>query len=380
MGKGSNQQMNLIDKRTASVLFTILVFTLLITLIYQARQALIVFIFAILFGYLLNPIVGRFQACLRVSRGLAIAATYLSLGIAIAAFWITAGPRIFTEGVRLGKELPALMENVASGQIVQQFGGQHGWDYRTQVQVQRFLADHRDVMIQYAQIIANRAAALAGSLMWLLLIPILAAFLLKDDARFANTFVGLIKGSQKRGFLTLVLNDLDAMLASFIRAQLLLAALALVAYTTFLLLARFPYSFALGATAGLLEFIPFVGPLVAILLIVGMAIMTGYAHWLMVVVFLIVWRGIQDYVTSPYLMKRGLQLHPLAVILGVLVGGEIAGVMGLFLSVPIIAGLRITWKAWKLEPGKTDVSPAQSGNLGFQVGIPKGYGINPNTG
>ena len=372
--------MNLIDKRTASVLFTILVFTLLITLIYQARQALIVFIFAILFGYLLNPIVGRFQACLRASRGLAIAATYLLLGIAIAAFWITAGPRIFTEGVRLGKELPALMENVASGQIVQQFGGQHGWDYRTQVQVQRFLADHRDVMIQYAQIIANRAAALAGSLMWLLLIPILAVFLLKDDARFANTFVGLIKGSQKRGFLTLVLNDLDAMLASFIRAQLLLAALALVAYTTFLLLARFPYSFALGATAGLLEFFPFVGPLVAILLIVGMAIMTGYAHWLMVVVFLIVWRGIQDYVTSPYLMKRGLQLHPLAVILGVLVGGEIAGVMGLFLSVPIIAGLRITWKAWKLEPGETDVSPAQSGNLGLQVGIPKGYGINPNTG
>src|ERR1051326_6740338 len=380
MGKGSNQQMNLIDKRTASVLFTILVFTLLITLIYQARQALIVFIFAILFGYLLNPIVGRFQACLRVSRGLAIAATYLSLGIAIAAFWITAGPRIFTEGVRLGKELPALMENVASGQIVQQFGGQHGWDYRTQVQVQRFLADHRDVLIQYAQIIANRAAALAGSLMWLLLIPILAAFLLKDDAHFANTFVGLIKGSQERGVLTLVLNDLDAMLASFIRAQLLLAALALVAYTTFLLLARFPYSFALGATAGLLEFIPFVGPLVAILLIVGMAIMTGYAHWLMVVVFLIVWRGIQDYVTSPYLMKRGLQLHPLAVILGVLVGGEIAGVMGLFLSVPIIAGLRITWKAWKLEPGETDVSPAQSGNLGLQVGIPKGYGILPNTG
>jgi predicted PurR-regulated permease PerM len=345
--------MNLIDKRTASVLFTILGFTSLITLIYQARRPLIAFIFAILFAYLLNPIVAHFQAWLRASRGLAIAATYLSLGIAIAAFWITAGPRIFTEGVRLGKELPTLMENVGSGQIVQQYGSRLGWDYTTQAQVQRFLVDHRDVVIQYAQILANRAAGLAGSLMWLLLIPILAAFLLKDNAHFADTFLGLIKANQQRAFFRSLLNDIDSMLAQFMRAQLSLAMLGLAAYTTFLLLARFPFAFALGATAGLLEFIPFVGPLVSAVLILGMAILTGYAHWLAVAVFLILWRGIQDYVTSPYLMGRGLQLHPLAVIFGVLVGGEIAGIVGLFLSVPIIASLRIIWKAWKLYPGET---------------------------
>lgn len=356
--------MNLLDKRTASVLFTILVFTLLMALIYQARRPLTAFIFAILFAYVLNPIVARFQGWLRASRGLAVAATYLLLGIAIAAFWITAGPRIFTEGVRLGKALPELMENAGSGQIVQQVGSRLGWDYTTQVRVQQFLIDHRDVMIQYAQIVVDRAAGLAGSLMWLLLIPILAAFLLNDDAHFAATFLGLIKGKQQRGFFRSVLKDLDTMLARFIRAQLLFAALGLVAYTTFLLLAQFPYAFALGAIAGLLEFIPFVGPLVAFLLILGMAILTGYAHWLAVIVFLIVWRGIQDYVTSPYLMGRGLQLHPLAVIFGVLVGGEIAGVVGLFLSVPIIAGLRIIWKAWRLRPAENDISRAQYGSFG----------------
>src|SRR5205085_7590403 len=173
-----------------------------------------------------------------------------------------------------------LMENVGSGQIVQQYGSQLGWDYTTQVQVQRFLADHRDVMIQYAQIIANRAAGLAGSLMWLLLIPILAAFLLKDNAHFADTFLGLIKANQQRAFFRSLLNDIDAMLAEFMRAQLLLAVLGLAAYTTFLLLARFPFAFALGATAGLLEFIPFVVPLVSVVLILGMAILTGYVLWL----------------------------------------------------------------------------------------------------
>jgi predicted PurR-regulated permease PerM len=69
--------MNLIDERTISVLFTILIFTSLIALIYQARRPLTAFVFAILFAYLLDPIVARFEASLRASRGLAIAGAIL---------------------------------------------------------------------------------------------------------------------------------------------------------------------------------------------------------------------------------------------------------------------------------------------------------------
>jgi predicted PurR-regulated permease PerM len=82
-----------------------------------------------------------------------------------------------------------------------------------------------------------------------------------------------------------------------------------------------------------------------------------HTHWVVVLAFLILWRGIQDYVTSPYLMGRGLQLHPLAVIFGVLVGGEVAGVVGLFLSVPVMASLRIIWKAWRLQQGGKSAAP-----------------------
>jgi predicted PurR-regulated permease PerM len=357
---------NLIHKYTASVLFTVLVFAALLAVIYQARRPLTAFIFAILFAYLLDPLVGRFQNGLRGSRGLAIAATYLLLGVAIGAFGITIGPRIFKEAERLGRELPELMENVGSGQIAQQFGSQRGWDDKTQLQVQQFLSGHRDEITQYAQIVANRAAGLAGSLMWLLLIPILAAFLLKDHSHFAEMFLQLIEGNQQRLFFSSLLNDLDAMLATFIRAQLSFAALGLVAYTSFLLLAQFPYAFALGPIAGLLEFIPFVGPLVTALLILGMAVLTGYTHWFAVLVFLILWRGIQDYITSPYLMGRGLKLHPFAVICGVLAGGEIAGVVGLFLSVPVMASLRIIWKAWRLQPAGNEISRG-SGSSGWNV-------------
>jgi predicted PurR-regulated permease PerM len=337
--------MNLIHRRTVSMLTTILVFVALLALIYQARRPLISFTFAILFAYLLNPLVSRFQTWFRGSRGLAVAATYLLMGVVITVFGITVGPRIFRQGKRLVQELPVLMENVGSGQIAQQFGSRRGWDSETQLRVQLFLSGHRETIAQYAQLLADRVGGLAANLIWLLLIPVFAAFLLNGHEHISGGFLKLLEGSRQRRFFTLLLKDLDAMLATFIRAQLTFAALGLVAYTSFLLLAQFPYAFVLGTIAGLLEFIPFVGPLVTILLIMGMAVLTEYRHWLIVLVFLLLWRGIEDYVISPSLIGRRLKLHPLAVLFGVLVAGEIGGVPGLFLAAPIIASLRIIWKA-----------------------------------
>jgi predicted PurR-regulated permease PerM len=66
----------------------------------------------------------------------------------------------------------------------------------------------------------------------------------------------------------------------------------------------------------------------------------------LVLVFVGVWRLIQDYVNTPYFMSEGLELHPLAAIFGILVGGEVFGIPGMFLSIPVIAGLRIVWHTW----------------------------------
>jgi len=61
-------------------------------------------------------------------------------------------------------------------------------------------------------------------------------------------------------------------------------------------------------------------------------------------VFVIAWRFVQDYVTSPMVMGRGIEIHPALVIFGVIAGGEIAGPIGMFLSIPVLAGLRVVWR------------------------------------
>jgi predicted PurR-regulated permease PerM len=346
--------MALIDKKTAHVLFTVLLFAAVLALAFAARKMLIIFLFAMLFAYLLEPVVSRVQSWVRNSRIRAIAVVYLLLVILVIIFLSTAGPRIVQEGQKLSQSLPALSERIGSGQIAFQIGQKRGWSQETSVRVQQFLVEHRVEVLSRVQTYAGQAAAYAPSLGWIVMVPILAFFLLKDKSEFANAALDLIDSRREQKFLRGIMNDVDVMLAKYIRAQLLLAILGWIAYTAFLWIMRVPYTFILAAIAGVLEFIPFVGPLITAVLILTVSFFSGYPHWLAILIFILIWRGVQDYVNAPYVMGEGLELHPLATIFGILVGGEVAGVVGMFLSIPILAALRIVWHNWRRHQAVKD--------------------------
>jgi predicted PurR-regulated permease PerM len=107
------------------------------------------------------------------------------------------------------------------------------------------------------------------------------------------------------------------------------------------------YGVVLAAVGGALEFIPVVGPLVTAVMIVFIAAVTGYKHMLLLLLFLGAWRVVQDYVNAPRIMGRQTELHPLAALFGVLAGAEVGGVVGVYLSIPIMATLRIVWRHWQ---------------------------------
>jgi predicted PurR-regulated permease PerM len=95
---------------------------------------------------------------------------------------------------------------------------------------------------------------------------------------------------------------------------------------------------------GLLEFIPVVGWMSTFAAIVGVGIV-NHAHWLWMAALLGIWRAIQDYYVAPKIMGRQLKIHPLAAILAVLVGAQVGGIVGIYLAVPVIATMRVIWRA-----------------------------------
>ena len=355
--------MTIIDSRTSRVLFTAFLFAVGFGFLYAARRTLILFLFAILFAYLINPAVVRLEKVLH-SRAWAITVIYLLLLLGLGLFGFLVGPRIARQSTRMGSQLPGLMDKASTGQlsgqigqIAEQIGTQRGWSQGTQKQIQAFLLSRRDYLSRLAQAIGVRVAQAVQQLWVLFLVPILAIFFLRDGANVHEVLVALVQSRSQREFLQDVLQDLNQMLAQFIRAQLTLAALSLVAYAAVLGALRVPYALMLGTLGGAMEFVPVAGPLLAGTAMMVVAVLAGYEHWALLLLFLVVWRMVQDYVISPRIMGESVELHPLAALFGILAGGEIAGVLGVYLSIPVMASLRIVWRRWRIYAEKRKFGP-----------------------
>ena len=338
------------------MLVTVLLFALGMGFLYVTRDTLIAFLFAIFFAYLMSPLVNNLEKLLK-SRGLAIAVIYTLLLALVIVFFVIVGPKVTREAARLGQALPGLLEKLSSGEITDKLEQQHGWSHGTTVVVQGFLVSHQSDITQLVQRVGLRTADVAKQAWLLFVVPLLSIFFLKDGRAFSEFLLTTIQSRPQREFLQNVLNDLNQMLAHFIRAQLTLAALSLVVYSAFLGIMGVQYALVLGTIGGVLEFIPVVGPLFAGLTIVTVALLTSYPHWLVIVIFLVVWRGIQDYVSSPHIMGESMELHPLAAIFGVMAGAEIAGILGIYLSIPVMASLRIVFRRWRLYTEKKKFGP-----------------------
>jgi len=203
---------------------------------------------------------------------------------------------------------------------------------------------HLPQVVDYAQDALTSALAWLSAAWVVLLIPIFAFFFLRDAERIADAVTGLVGDAGRRQLSVTIALDLHSVLGEYLRALILLCSLTFVVWSALFLLAGVPYALVLAALGGTLEFLPVLGPLVAGVIAIAVAFFGGFSHPWLLALFVLAWRLTQDYVSSPLIMGRGVELHPGLVIFGVLAGGEVAGPAGMFLSVPVMAGLRVVWR------------------------------------
>jgi predicted PurR-regulated permease PerM len=105
----------------------------------------------------------------------------------------------------------------------------------------------------------------------------------------------------------------------------------------------------LGVLAGILEFIPVAGWMTAAVIIVTAGVLT-HSHWIWMLALLVVWRILMDYGISPRVMGHELEIHPLLAIFTLMVGGAVGGIVGIYLSVPLVAALRVIYRKFASPP------------------------------
>jgi predicted PurR-regulated permease PerM len=324
--------------------------------LYRLRSVLLLLVLAVFFAYLVAPLVRVLRRPIS-ARGrhfvlplpLAIGAIYVAIFGSLAVAAILLLPVLNREIAELAKETPGYLARAQDQWRL----WQAGYQIRVLPGELREAVDramHQGVTAGETYVTGDLLPRIGGwltSLPWLMLVPILAFFLLKDARLLRDLALRILPRGRLRSRGVVFLGELNETLAACIRAQVTACLLIGVVCTTAFLVIGVPYAMVLGIAAGVLEFIPLVGPLTIGVVASSFAAFHSLAQVIVVLLFLVVLRVVQDYVVYPKIVCRGVQMHPLAVILAILCGAAVGGLMGVFLAIPAVAVLTVTYRHYR---------------------------------
>lgn len=334
-----------VEPKTVRHTWSVVITLAAVAFAYFAWQAILIFILAIFFAYMIAPVVSmldRFHQQ-RIPRSFSLVVVYVALLAVILAGIATVAARASEEAANLISKLPELAEgakklsNAPLPRWIEPFRGQILDVLQQQVQggLEHFLPALRTTL--------GHVLSAIGNIGFVILVPILSFFFLKDAKEIREWLLDTAWRLDRRAFAESLVADMHAMLGQYIRALVLLSLATFVAYELFFAVIDVPYRSLLATIAAVLEFIPVVGPLTAAVVACVVALISGYQHVLWMVIFFLAYRLFQDYVLQPILYSAGIELHPLLVMFGALAGEQVGGVMGMVLSVPVLASLRLLW-------------------------------------
>jgi len=332
-----------IDQRAARATWTAALVLLLLGLVYLIRQTLLIFVVALLLAYLLYPLMDwidrRIPSHTRIP---ALAITYLLVIAVVVSLTVFVGSIAAEQAASLAKQAPALIERIRQNPVP---GPAAVTNVRNQITglIEDQLRKHYDQLTALIPQLTFRVLSASRNLIYIVIVPILSFFILRDGRRIRDGILEMVGSGSGRDAADDILMDIHHLLLEYMRALLLLCCSTLVIYAIGFSAMGLPFALLLAAIAFPLEFIPLVGPLTAAVIIFAVSAISGFPHLILLIVFLGVFRIFQDYVLNPRLMSRGVELHPLLVIFGVLAGGEVGGVAGIFLSVPVLALIRLLY-------------------------------------
>lgn len=292
------------------------------------------------FYYLLRPLVDMMHKR-KMNRTAAVLLIYLVISLITVGFVLGVWPLLRSQFVGFVESLPDLLNMLGtqmkeleeSGVIAQFFP-----------EGTNILSKVTDIINQGLTVVTNYLASLvsffSSFVMILFVAPIMLFFMLKEGNKFGETIVRFLP-RRFRDEGTNMLDEIDDSLSGFIVGRVLTnVALGILMYIGFLIIGL-PYALLLTVVSVIMNFIPFVGAIVSSIPIVIIAFIQEPSMAIWALVIILVAQQIQDNVLAPYIMNKTLDIHPITTIVVVLVGGDIGGLIGMLLAIPIYMIVKI---------------------------------------
>ncbi|EAX46775.1 protein of unknown function UPF0118 [Thermosinus carboxydivorans Nor1] len=319
-------------------------------LLSKATAIYLPIILATILAFVLNPVVNwlcslslgpKKQACSRpvaILLGFFLAALLLSL---MATYILLPFAQ---ESDKLADSLPALLIKIRTlTSTIEYRANMAEVPDNVRVLIDEGLARAAAFSVELAQRAINAFIGFASQVVELIVVPVLTYYFLKDWRDLKRMAVDLFPAGM-RGKATVVIEEMGTVVSKYVRGQVLLSIIMGFIVFSGMYLLGLDYPLVLGLLAGLTEFIPIIGPIIGAIPAVLLAYATEPALALKVIIFYFLAQQLENHIILPKIMGHTIDLHPVFVMVSLLIGGQLYGIMGMMLAVPVAAILRVLLK------------------------------------
>ncbi len=298
--------------------------------------------------FLLEPLVKVFEQRLRIPRLVGALLGLLVMAAVIVAVGALVWPTVQEQGAELIAQLPDLYVSVVDW--IREAAVRLGIDiqgFLSQQAIEDWLRDPANQATIQELLFGFGAGAgvvlrgVAETIAVMGLAPILAMYILMDLKKFQTHSLELTP-PRLRPEVAYVGGEVGTAMGSFVRGQLLVALIVGIGSSFGMWIIDLPFWLIIGIIAGFLNMIPFVGPVVGGALAALVALLNGdpwQAFW--AVVIMIVVQQIDNHLITPMVQRARVNLSPLVIVLALIIGGALAGLLGVLVAIPVTAAIRI---------------------------------------
>lgn len=296
------------------------------------------FLIACLIAYLLYPVIKKIHE-FHIPKGLAILFVYLLFFGGAAYLFYRVYPAMVHQLYDLNEHLPQFIATYQD--LIYRL-------YEYTSFLPEAVHDKMDQIInQVENSMDNVLTKLVGGftkifdmIVIITVIPVLVFYYLKDYHKIKSFFKKFIP-QKYRGQSSIMIHAIDESLGNYIRGQLIVCLF--VSLTTFLVFyfLKVKYALLLAIIMGLTNIIPYFGPIIGAVPAVAITFMTSGKMVIFVLISIFVIQLIESNLLSPYIVGKSINIHPVAIIFALLLGGELFGVIGMIIAVPLLTILKV---------------------------------------
>lgn len=351
------------ERFLANRTFRLLIYGLLIlALIYMIQQlspiltgmyrflkaVLAPFLIAMIISYVLNPVVGLLTRR-KVPRTMAVLLIYVTFIASVAVMIMNVTPMFMHQLRELNQHMPEItmkterwIDGIHQNTVLPE---------SVRTGILKSLAKAESAISAKIADFVDSIGNTINTLFVAFIIPFLAFYMLKDLKLIERSVLTFVPKKHRRQIIRLLI-DIDDALGNYVRGQFLVCAvIGVMAYLAYVIIGA-PYPILLASVVAVFNIIPYLGPFFGAAPAVVMASTISVKMVIMVVIANTAIQVLEGNVISPQIVGRTLHLHPLLIIFALLVGGQIAGIVGLILAVPALAVLREVIHHWRIHYGK----------------------------